>query len=153
MAIKKRTTRRRCHIRRGGNLATLVVRYGNTVVSSGSGTTGASPKFLTKGRTAEAPIVEVNRVTGPYTLVMYDPDAPASKPNSYLHWIQSPIGDIEYIGPSPPAGSGDHRYIFEIYEGAPIGLVEDRSQFSLDKIGFGDKMPIAAATFKVKATA
>jgi phosphatidylethanolamine-binding protein (PEBP) family uncharacterized protein len=150
MAIKKRTTRRRCHRRRGGNLATLVVRYGNTVVASGSGTPA---KFLTKKQTAEAPIVEVNRVAGPYTLVMYDPDAPASKPNSYLHWIQSPIGNIEYMGPSPPAGSGDHRYIFEIYEGTPIGLVADRSQFSLDKIGFGDKMPIATATFKVRATA
>ncbi len=148
MAIKKRTTRRRCHRRRGGNLATLVIRYGNTVVASGSGTPA---KFLTKKQTAEAPIVEVNKALGPYTLVMYDPDAPASKPNSYLHWIQSPIGNIEYMGPSPPARSGDHRYIFEIYEGAPIGLVEDRSHFSLDKIGFGDKMPIAAATFKVKA--
>ncbi len=58
-----------------------------------------------------------------YTLVIWDPDAP-HKP-SFLHWLVTniPGGDISrgtvvqtYHPPSPPAGSGEHRYYVGLYE-------------------------------------
>ncbi len=56
------------------------------------------------------------------TLVMYDPDAYGG---THIHWIVSNITNnnvdngnviIKYKGPSPPAKTGKHRYIFELYE-------------------------------------
>jgi phosphatidylethanolamine-binding protein (PEBP) family uncharacterized protein len=50
-------------------------------------------------------------------LVMYDPDA--VKPD-YIHWIAGPDGDIlPYRGPTPPPGTGVHRYIFLLARGEP----------------------------------
>ncbi|XP_057305965.1 protein D2-like [Hydractinia symbiolongicarpus] len=59
-----------------------------------------------------------------YTMIMLDPDAP-SRDNptqrSWLHWLVVNIQDadiensftaVEYNPPTPPAGSGKHRYIF-----------------------------------------
>ena len=58
-----------------------------------------------------------------YTLIMHDPDAPAG---NHLHWIlvnislsdETNLGEtlLEYKGPSPPKGSGTHRYIFLLLE-------------------------------------
>ena len=72
------------------------------------------------------------------TLIMHDPDS--SQP-SWLHYlvVNIPNGNIskgnvivDYNGPSPPSGSGIHRYIFEVYsqsEKIPTIKVE-RSGFS-----------------------
>jgi len=64
--------------------------------------------------------LEENKV---YTLIMHDPDAPAG---NHLHWIlvnislsdETNLGEtlLEYKGPSPPKGSGTHRYIFLLLE-------------------------------------
>jgi len=65
-----------------------------------------------------------------YTLFMVDPDAPSSKNPiyaDYVHWIKKNMilrettliqGEdiVPYKGPSPPPGSGTHRYIMIIYE-------------------------------------
>lgn len=56
-----------------------------------------------------------------YTLIMYDPDAPAG---DYIHWIITNISNnnklgnnlLVYKGPSPPKDTGIHRYIFLVYE-------------------------------------
>ena len=53
---------------------------------------------------------------GIYLITLADPDAPDSKPNSYLHWLVPGITDlnklppaaIQYTGPNPPPGSGKH---------------------------------------------
>lgn len=55
-----------------------------------------------------------------YTLIMYDPDAPVG---DFIHWVvtniskNNKLGDtlLDYMGPSPPKGTGIHRYIFLLY--------------------------------------
>jgi hypothetical protein len=73
-------------------------------------------------------------------LIMYDPDAPDSKPLSYLHYLVINIknGDIRsgdvivpYAGPTPPPGTGSHRYIFEqLEQSSPFRIAQpERSNF------------------------
>ena len=62
------------------------------------------------------------------TLLMVDPDAPSRsnpKCRSWLHWMVTNIEDgngstgnekTEYNGPTPPKGSGLHRYILLLFE-------------------------------------
>ncbi|CAO3630421.1 unnamed protein product [Cunninghamella blakesleeana] len=65
-----------------------------------------------------------------YTLFLVDPDAPSREDPKYglcRHWVAtySPEGSQEqmnithqntYLGPAPPADTGDHRYIFLLYK-------------------------------------
>jgi hypothetical protein len=62
-----------------------------------------------------------------YTLVMVDPDAPsrADAEGEYRHWVVANIpgaeinkGEVlqDWAPPSPPSGSGLHRYVFILYE-------------------------------------
>jgi phosphatidylethanolamine-binding protein (PEBP) family uncharacterized protein len=56
-----------------------------------------------------------------YTLIMVDRDAPSryNPINSfYLHWMIINTNDViaEYIQPSPPKNSGEHRYYVILYE-------------------------------------
>lgn len=61
-----------------------------------------------------------------YSLIMYDPDA--IKP-SYVHWITGPHGDVlPYQGPTPPPGTGVHRYIFALKKLQPQVPVKRNSQ-------------------------
>lgn len=99
------------------------------------------------------PIVEFNGDPSiMYTLVMVDPDAPSSiNPfNRYVrHWLVSNIvnldvmqGDVftSYHGPTPPPGSGYHRYVFLLYEqSAPLrDYINDtnRARFDLQEFVF-----------------
>lgn len=68
---------------------------------------------------------------GCYALIVTDPDAPPKQPGkSYLHWlvVNIQMGDLEsgrqivsYQKPTPPPGTGRHRYLFQLYE-QPCGL-------------------------------
>ncbi|KAL1460502.1 hypothetical protein WDU94_012479, partial [Cyamophila willieti] len=63
-----------------------------------------------------------------YTLVMTDPDAPSRKDpkaREWRHWlvVNIPGSDIakghtitEYAGPTPPKGTGLHRYVLLVYK-------------------------------------
>ena len=56
-----------------------------------------------------------------YTIMMIDPDAPDCANPIYkyvLHWLIVNTSDVikPYHPPSPPAGSGNHRYYIIIYE-------------------------------------
>lgn len=61
-----------------------------------------------------------------YLLVMTDPDALGK---TWTHWVVVVNGAgqlvkpaiAEYKGPSPPAGSGVHHYIFRLYDLADVG--------------------------------
>ena len=75
------------------------------------------------------------------TIVMYDPDAAIPQ---WLHYlvINIPNGDISmgyvvrpYSGPTPPAGSGTHRYIFEQLEQTdPLFMtIDNPAGFKIDK--------------------
>ncbi|KAI8371037.1 phosphatidylethanolamine-binding protein [Blakeslea trispora] len=93
--------------------------------------------LLTVSGTSEQPLVKfrVPDASQFYTLVMTDPDAPSAINPIYgpwRHWIvtnidgenpemsiQSPDNQLSpYVGPGPPPNSGDHRYIFLLYQQA-----------------------------------
>ena len=116
MTTRSRKTRRRRSRRskkqRGAGFQ-LKIQYGQKTV--------AGQEFTAK-ETAVKPITEIP--TG-YYLVMYDPDA--VKP-SYIHWISSATRDIvPYQGPSPPPGTGIHRYIFVLCKGEVPALTGRRN--------------------------
>jgi hypothetical protein len=88
------------------------------------GSTEVDGQQLTKEETDVKPSVTI---LPNHYIVMYDPDA--IKPD-YIHWIAGPQGDIlPYRGPSPPQGTGVHRYIFLLAKGvAPSVPLRRNSQ-------------------------
>merc|ERR1711936_1076739 len=84
-----------------------------------------------------------------YTLAMVDPDAPSRadpRAAQWLHWLVVNIpgqdlaeGDVslgkvlmQHNGPSPPQGSGPHRYVFLVFEqGRSV-----RARVSRNRAGF-----------------
>lgn len=104
--------------------AELEVRYGDVpVVMNGT---------LTPAQTARPPTMvrlkgAINCIP-PFALVMLDPDAPSRKnavARSWLHWMVVDARSTRklhkgrtakrYNGPTPPKGSGPHRYVFLAY--------------------------------------
>jgi large subunit ribosomal protein L35 len=56
-----------------------------------------------------------------YTIMMVDPDAPSKENPKYkyfLHWLIINTNDkiIDFMPPSPPIGSGLHRYYICLFE-------------------------------------
>ncbi|CAN7990585.1 unnamed protein product [Ixodes hexagonus] len=100
-----------------------------------------------------------------YTLVMVDPDAPSRKDPKmrfWRHWllVNIPPGcDLngadcvtEYAGPSPPKGSGPHRYAFLVYtQGSTrigerdVHVPEARGKFNLTKFVTSHGLGVAQA--------
>jgi phosphatidylethanolamine-binding protein (PEBP) family uncharacterized protein len=85
----------------------------------------AANNLRRRANTLRAPNVRMNEVQPDklYTIIIWDPDAPHSP--SFLHWLVTniPGDDIargtvlqSYYPPSPPAGSGEHRYYIGLYE-------------------------------------
>lgn len=74
----------------------------------------------------------------PFTIVLFDKDAPTSKAQglSYLHWAKS--GNdviIPYQGPTPPPLTGTHTYRFNLYDGLINHIInEKRDQFDIEKL-------------------
>ncbi|CAG0879491.1 unnamed protein product [Cyprideis torosa] len=79
-----------------------------------------------------------------YTLMMIDPDAPSRenpKFRSWMHYLvmNVPVGQhgylahkngdliVEYMGPKPPAGTKQHRYIFLLFEQGGKRLTHSKS--------------------------
>lgn len=94
-----------------------------------------------RNNTLAAPNVRMNEVQPDklYTIVIWDPDAPKSP--SFLHWLVTniPGGDISqgnvvqpYYPPSPPAGSGEHRYYVGLYEQSGRLPIKKISQTGFD---------------------
>ncbi|KAH7932020.1 hypothetical protein HPB52_024997 [Rhipicephalus sanguineus] len=103
----------------------LKVDYGNkaTVVINGS---------LMPSQTSRAPVSVAldgtSRCVPPFALIMVDPDAPsrnAAKQRSWMHWMVNNANSatelhkgeqlMPYAGPTPPPGTGQHRYVFLTY--------------------------------------
>lgn len=85
-------------------------------------------------------------------VIAYDPDAP---PGLWLHWISTPDKEIvPYTYPTPPKGSGVHRYIFELRKGEPGPIPPDGNraigQAGLDAITAGSEL-VATSFFSLKA--
>ncbi|CEO95552.1 Phosphatidylethanolamine-binding protein [Plasmodiophora brassicae] len=105
-----------------------------------------------------------------YTLLMVDPDAPSrTNPTrrEWVHWIvvNIPGADVpqgktllEYAPPTPPAGTGLHRYVFLIYKqdrsssASPLPKTASRGQWSAaefaEKNGLGN--PVAGFMFQAE---
>ena len=85
----------------------------------------AAGNLRKRNNTLQAPDVRLNEVEPEklYTIVIWDPDAPRQP--SFLHWlvVNIPGGSVQtgdtiqpYYPPSPPSGSGEHRYYGGLYE-------------------------------------
>lgn len=55
-----------------------------------------------------------------YTIMMVDPDAPVSKKQKkfWLHWLKINTNETksDYTPPTPPPGSGPHRYFICLFQ-------------------------------------
>jgi Raf kinase inhibitor-like YbhB/YbcL family protein len=95
------------------------------------------PQYTCLGQNINPPlnIIHAPKGTQSLTLIMHDPDAASG---DFLHWLvwdippstetipvnSVPIGamqgkngkgEVGYLGPCPPKGTGTHRYIFDFY--------------------------------------
>jgi len=121
---------------------------------------------LTKEETQSEPKVEVENVDDRTyrTLIMIDPDAPSRDDpfkGPVLHWLvvnfqgqdlKDGLTLYSYKGPSPPAGSGPHRYIFLLYQS--IDKIaekkiesEKRLRFPLQKYVTDNSLGLLDATY------
>jgi len=92
-----------------------------------------------------------------YTLICIDPDAPSPEHPEFRHWLHWLVINIPgtggdhvdphkghtlapYMGPSPPAGTGPHRYCFVVYEQSstidPASVMENRVEKMEQRKGF-----------------
>ena len=129
---------------------------------------------FTEQETSSEPSVRITNPDGQYTLLMIDPDAGkktnknASPGNTqglyYLHWLVVNIpasgnvkeGDaiVPYAGPTPPTGTGQHRYMFILYKqkvGIVSGMnVQQRGNWNLQEFLQGKELTeVARQTIRV----
>jgi phosphatidylethanolamine-binding protein (PEBP) family uncharacterized protein len=130
----------------------MKVSYNNKEITNG--------EFISPQMAQIKPNIEYNAVEDTlYTLLMYDPDAPAG---NHLHWIVINIPGsninhgntlLEYMGPAPPKGSGTHKYIFLLLEQREKKYLENLQRvMSMDnlyeKLNLKDSTEISRAYFK-----
>jgi phosphatidylethanolamine-binding protein (PEBP) family uncharacterized protein len=143
----KRKTRK---YKKKGGASSMEVRYPTFIVDNNE-TTQVSAKAK--------PVITLYQM--PYsTLIMYDPDASSG---TYLHYLVINIanGNINsgdtvtsYAPPTPPPGSGSHRYIFEqLQQTSPFTFAEpDRAKFNIDKFKQQNNLALKATKqFRVLA--
>jgi phosphatidylethanolamine-binding protein (PEBP) family uncharacterized protein len=85
---------------------------------------------------AAQPTVKILSPANPLLLMCTDPDAPAG---TWLHWLvanphRSPEDIVPWAPPTPPKGSGIHRYQFRLYEmtGPAPPALNSRAAFPLE---------------------
>ncbi len=114
-------------------------------------------QYTCKGQNVNPPmnIAGVPAGTNSLALIMHDPDAVSG---DFVHWLvwdipastetiavnSLPAGAIQglnssgknqYMGPCPPAGTGIHRYMFELYAlDTNLGLPAGSSRAELEKV-------------------
>jgi phosphatidylethanolamine-binding protein (PEBP) family uncharacterized protein len=135
--------------KKGGN-ANISIRY-NTNIQNNS--------YKTKESTSMMPYIKLLGLPLS-TFIMYDPDAIQPQ---YIHYLVTniPNGNIsngtttfDYNGPTPPPGTGIHRYIFEqLEQKQPIDVsIDSRAQFDIS--AFKQKYNLqmrASKRFKVRS--
>jgi phosphatidylethanolamine-binding protein (PEBP) family uncharacterized protein len=90
---------------------------------AGSSKAGSGPTlsiiYAKIGNYADKPHITLSNYNAPYLLTMLDPDAPAGTWTHYVAIINNGKDTkkepYKYQPPSPPPGSGTHRYIFQAY--------------------------------------
>ncbi|KAI6243071.1 Phosphatidylethanolamine-binding proteinF40A3.3-like [Aphelenchoides fujianensis] len=72
-----------------------------------------------------------------YTLAVFDPDAPQNGPfRHFLDALRKGRVISSYYDPDPPAGSGDHRYVYVVYKQLQrLGNVKEREDLD-DRYGW-----------------
>ncbi|SPN97219.1 uncharacterized protein DNG_00733 [Cephalotrichum gorgonifer] len=149
---------------------TLVVQYGNQVVTSG--------QVLARNATQVQPTIgTTQRLPGTYAVVMVDLDIPTDAPprtNTLLHWLQTGLTSSqqptrsgtngtglfllqntqqaaplsEYIGPNPPARAPlSHRYTFILVDHSNITAqgLQALTAATQERIGFNAQSVLSAA--------
>ena len=106
----------------------MEISYGNTILSK------ESVPFIPVEQTQNQPKVIITQGDKQYSsLFMYDPDAVNG---IFVHWLVLNIpqdnlitqGETkrEYYPPSPPKGSGKHKYMFKLYtHDQPLNINDD----------------------------
>ena len=112
--VKKRT-RRHLRRQRGAGELSFSINYA-TIRIRGQDLT-QQPKVY---RARPTVTLSGSNKSKKYSIIMLDPDAPVG---TWTHWFArvNATGTVlnepyPYQPPSPPAGSGQHRYIFNVYE-------------------------------------
>ena len=90
-----------------------------------------------------------------YTLIMYDPDAVNG---CKVHWLVTNIKNtikngkiiLPYKGPAPPANSGKHRYIFELYKQSEMLNIEPFEERSISINLLRNKLNLSNYISKIK---
>ncbi|TQM30996.1 phosphatidylethanolamine-binding protein [Nocardia bhagyanarayanae] len=132
-------------------------KYGGVPVSPGG--------KLSVEQTASAPDLEWSVPDGEsaaYAVLMFDVDAPSRSTSHGLCWLHWAVGDIPgldiargseivpYAGPTPPKGSGPHRYVLVVYRQAEEMGVRQLGRPKFDPLRFAHSQelePIAANFF------
>ena len=112
--------------------------------------------FLKPTETQIQPKIKYNfNFNNLYTLIMYDPDAVNG---TRIHWLVTNIKNnikngkilLPYKGPAPPANSGKHRYIFELYKQSEMLNVEPFEQRSISINLLRNKLNLSNYISKIK---
>ena len=113
-------------------------------------------EFLKPSETQIEPKIKYNfNLNKLYTLIMYDPDAVNG---THVHWLVTNINEninngkilLPYQGPAPPAKTGKHRYIFELYEQSEMLNVEPLEQRSISINLLRNKLNLLNYISKIK---
>ncbi|WP_431952731.1 YbhB/YbcL family Raf kinase inhibitor-like protein [Nocardia lijiangensis] len=134
------------------------VKYGDVRVSPGV--------QLSVEQTASMPDLEWplrEKGSGVYAVLMFDPDAPSRSTSRGLCWLHWAVGNISgldfargveivpYAGPTPPKGSGPHRYVLVVYQQSEELSVRqlDRPRFDPLRFAHSHSLEPVAANFFV----
>jgi phosphatidylethanolamine-binding protein (PEBP) family uncharacterized protein len=91
-----------------------------------------------------------------YTLILYDPDAVGG---THIHWAKINITNndintgtiiIPYKGPAPPASSGKHRYIFNLYQQNGVNNIEPINERIMDVNSLKEILKVDTPIFESK---
>jgi len=90
-----------------------------------------------------------------YTLILYDPDAVNG---THVHWIATNIKNninnskalLPYQGPAPPAKTGKHRYMFELYKQSEMLNVEPLGERSISINSLRNKLDLSKYISKIQ---
>jgi phosphatidylethanolamine-binding protein (PEBP) family uncharacterized protein len=167
--LRQKRARRTRRVQRGGNTSGLLqnadapdvvpignfdfhVRFQPTVKATEQG-----PKFTTY-QTAHEPYPVWTAPTPPtrYAIICWDPDVPQAK--SFLHWLVvncggTDPGDGKVIAswhpPSPPPGSGEHRYIVGLFkQNAEIMIPEITDRTNFNAKTFAERNGLVAIAYR-----
>jgi phosphatidylethanolamine-binding protein (PEBP) family uncharacterized protein len=112
--------------------------------------------FLKPSQTQVEPKIKYNFILNNlYTLILYDPDAVNG---THVHWIVTNIKNninnskvlLPYQGPAPPAKTGKHRYIFELYKQSEMLNVEPLRERSISINSLRNELNISRYISKIQ---